>query len=768
MSCPACGSPTKDTDWICAFCDHILDPSVLDETAPGDLDDAGREERTHVIAWDDHKNSQQMPEAVMLGDVSVAEQEFGVMHGAGSDGKGGTSTFLYYTSGSTTRVIHPDAIPRKAKADATIPRTPYEDFILSCIDGQRSVRAIQRASGLAPQEVVVTLLTLLDKGAVEIETSDGSAGSSDLDPPKPRARSRRVTPQPSAAGRPRKRSRAARGNSDATEMIPKSAPVARPRAQSLPDDFEDLPSVSDFEEIVDELEARETTRRASSLSDVWASTNSAVKVVEPTPLEEDAAEEVTKAVQILEKPKKRKRSKKKGRAKSSKATKKARRASKRGTSTTPPLASGPIPKVPPPVPEPSEVKRRTPPPVQDPSEKRRTPPPVPDPSEIKRRAPPPVPDPSENRRRAPPPVPDPSEVKRRGPPPVPDPSEVSPRLSSSREPVVNPRQTTEEELENALLAPTPPPLVIPADDPTPPPPPRVASVKPIPLDPSFLVEVPPSGTGPLPQGRALHDDDDDESPVIAPLGSPARKASDAEDIKEKRKRALAAAVKRGPIQERVRGRDGKKARPKKEEAPVSTPAAAPVAPQAEEPAAAPAERPEIDNARMVKAQKLFDQALVDKADGNLVSARMNMKLALTFDPTNELYTQAFEDLSKNPDAVPGGTPAGRSRARELYDEATEAENHGNVDRAIELLEKALAESKQAPFYNRLGVILATKKGEYVRAQKLIEQALELAPGNTLYEKNLSKVLSKAATAGMKSERGGEKKGGLLGFLGRRK
>src|SRR5690606_20336314 len=103
----------------------------------------------------------------ILGDVDVAG-DFQVVRGAGQRGDGRTSTFLFYTSGATSRIVHPDAVPVVTGEEQTIPRTPYEDFILSQIDGRRSVRDIHRASGLAPQEVVVTLLTLLDKGAVRI------------------------------------------------------------------------------------------------------------------------------------------------------------------------------------------------------------------------------------------------------------------------------------------------------------------------------------------------------------------------------------------------------------------------------------------------------------------------------------------------------------------------------------------------------------------------------------------------------------------------
>jgi hypothetical protein len=70
--------------------------------------------------------------------------------------------------------------------------------------------------------------------------------------------------------------------------------------------------------------------------------------------------------------------------------------------------------------------------------------------------------------------------------------------------------------------------------------------------------------------------------------------------------------------------------------------------------------------------------------------------------------------------------------------------------------------------NRLGVILAMKKREFARAQQLVEQAIELAPDNAAYEKNLQKILSMAATSDLKKgEDKGDKKG-LLGLLGRRK
>ena len=76
--------------------------------------------------------------------------------------------------------------------------------------------------------------------------------------------------------------------------------------------------------------------------------------------------------------------------------------------------------------------------------------------------------------------------------------------------------------------------------------------------------------------------------------------------------------------------------------------------------------------------------------------------------------------------------------------------------------------RDVAFYNRLGVILAMKKQEYRRAQELIQQALDLAPGNATYQHNLSKVLAMEASASVGKKEGDDGKKKLLGFLQRKK
>jgi tetratricopeptide (TPR) repeat protein len=689
VKCPSCGKRVPSTAWICRSCDHILDPSVLEQQAAKAEEETTdervpsvREERTALIAWNpkpEPYEEEPLPDAVILGSGDGGGSR--VVRGAGATNDGKTSTFLFYTSAATSRVVHPDSIPVIADTDHTIPRTPYEDFILSQVDGRRSVRQIHRSSGLAPQEVVVTLLTLLDKGAVRME--------------KPGATKSGARPQPEDDFE----------LDEATQAFPPKEPSVG-----------ELPSASDFdqliEEVQEEIRAKEPIsqsrpiakrppplppRSGSDSDDVWARDDDSAQSAEV--IAEDEAELLT-----------------------------SEEVTKASLAPLPPRGKVPV------------DRKDTKPPARSTSFDATLPPP------------------SEN-----------GDVPTREDPPRARGSDVSwgPLGAEPGEPFGPPLRRID----------TVPPTV------------RRETPAPV-LDPAFLVEVPPSNVAKAP----IDPSEQDVRPKIAPLrrpGSSARRRKD--DAKAKQRAALEAAMKRGPIQERhrrleeqpkkKRGRaaeamdakaEEKRAEEKREEKRAEEKREEKRAGKAEgEPAAVRREsRPKaepVDAATVLKAQKLFEQALKDKAEGNLVSARMNMKLAMTFDPANELYADSFDELNKNPDAqVKSSGPTGKSRARELYDQATEAENGGDVDRAVILLEQAIAHSKQPPFLNRLGVILAMKKKEFVRAQQLVEQAIDLAPDNATYQRNLQKILSMAATADVAAGDERDKKGGLLGFLGRKK
>jgi hypothetical protein len=139
------------------------------------------------------------------------------------------------------------------------------------------------------------------------------------------------------------------------------------------------------------------------------------------------------------------------------------------------------------------------------------------------------------------------------------------------------------------------------------------------------------------------------------------------------------------------------------------------------------------------AARLYESAMTDKAEGNLVAAQMNLKLALTFAPTHPTIRAALMEVSRKVET------STRSEGRKLYDKATEAERMYRVDEAIQLLEKALELEQDPATYNRLGVLLAMKKRHFDRAIELIEVAIEKAPSNVAYKANLAKVQGMAQT-----------------------
>lgn len=424
------------------------------------------------------KVNEKFPDAMILGNVPVESSEFEVVPGAGTGPDGTTSTFLYYAASPKSRIVDPEAIPVRLGSHRDTPMTPYETFVLKCIDGRRTVREIRRMAGLAVEEMVVTLLTLADKSVVELKAS--------ASPQEP------------------------------------SPPTGR-------QDFDDS---------------------AATAMVHWGDIEGRKPFAPPT-------------------------------------------------------------------------------------------------------------SPNTSRR---------SEAKAR------------PASSSIR--------------------------VVPVSEPAPP---RIDAAE---LEPLEYPE-PPRPT---------------RAPQAPSTLRPARE----------RDGRLPAATPRHP--DKI----------------VVKPAGGFVPPRAEP------KSPPSDPLMTAKAARLFEQALADKDAGNLVSARMNMKLALTFEPNNRVYARAFEKLSENPNAVARPPRVAQGRGRELYDEATEAEVVGDFDRAIACLERAIEVSPQAAFHNRLGVILAMRKLEFVRAQQLIERALELSPGSTVYEKNLQKILSMAATQRL---RNGPKRG-KSGFLSR--
>jgi tetratricopeptide (TPR) repeat protein len=151
-----------------------------------------------------------------------------------------------------------------------------------------------------------------------------------------------------------------------------------------------------------------------------------------------------------------------------------------------------------------------------------------------------------------------------------------------------------------------------------------------------------------------------------------------------------------------------------------------------------------------KAEKIFEQAVKDREEGRISSARMNAKLAAMYDPTNQAYKDLLDALDGQ---GPQSAAAPKPRALQLFEDANAAESDGDYVRAVELLEEAIAIKPQAALYNRLGVVLAMRLKRYDEALTHLRRAIELEPKSVVYMNNFSKVTGMAESF---LERGGQK------------
>lgn len=211
-------------------------------------------------------------------------------------------------------------------------------------------------------------------------------------------------------------------------------------------------------------------------------------------------------------------------------------------------------------------------------------------------------------------------------------------------------------------------------------------------------------------------------------------------------------------------RPAAKARPVAARAPVAKAVAAPAVPnvkseEAPSPDSDSGEAPageEVSFEMQRKAARIFEQAEKDIAAGNASSAIMNVKLALIYNPTERRYRQFLQDWEN----MQASAPAKPSRETRMLEDATAAEQRGEYERALELLQKALERAPKSPqLHNRIGVLLATRLKRYKEAAEHVLRAIDLAPGNLAYKNNLGKILAKEESAIHKMPMKHEKKKG---------
>jgi hypothetical protein len=156
-------------------------------------------------------------------------------------------------------------------------------------------------------------------------------------------------------------------------------------------------------------------------------------------------------------------------------------------------------------------------------------------------------------------------------------------------------------------------------------------------------------------------------------------------------------------------------------------------------AARPSAQSKVPFEQARKAEKIFEQASKDLAEGRLSSARMNAKLCVMYDPTVPAYAEFLKELdAKGGDAKLPVTH--KSRELQLFEAASEAEGKGDFDKAVSFLEEAVSiNPKAAALRNRLGVVLSIRLKRHTEALEQLKLAIDLEPGNIVYMNNFSKV-----------------------------
>jgi hypothetical protein len=171
--------------------------------------------------------------------------------------------------------------------------------------------------------------------------------------------------------------------------------------------------------------------------------------------------------------------------------------------------------------------------------------------------------------------------------------------------------------------------------------------------------------------------------------------------------------------------------------------------------------------RHPQAARLYEQALLEKEQGLLVSAHTNIKLALAFEPYSALLDRTLRSLVRDlASEARGATP--KAKVNALFEKAARSEMR-DPEGAIALLEEAISIEPDARVLNRLGVILAMRNQNYARGRSLLEEAIRLSPDNDTYQHNLEKVRMMQSACEDEEKRNQPKpKGRVFGLFGRKR
>jgi tetratricopeptide (TPR) repeat protein len=169
---------------------------------------------------------------------------------------------------------------------------------------------------------------------------------------------------------------------------------------------------------------------------------------------------------------------------------------------------------------------------------------------------------------------------------------------------------------------------------------------------------------------------------------------------------------------------------------------APTAPELSKPATTVASEMAIERVAVptpqdeaLRASSWYEQCLSDLDAGNIARAYNFLRMAVETDANNAVYRDAMMGW----DALVTARQRGPDQNR-WFAEALQAEQEGRHDKAIELLQLAAARTpNSAALWNRLGVLLATRRKDVQGALDALGKAIELEPSNPAYMNNFGKI-----------------------------
>ena len=136
------------------------------------------------------------------------------------------------------------------------------------------------------------------------------------------------------------------------------------------------------------------------------------------------------------------------------------------------------------------------------------------------------------------------------------------------------------------------------------------------------------------------------------------------------------------------------------------------------------------NERRRKARSFFDSARTWAENGHHLEAASSIRLAIAFDPHEELYKQTFADIQ---------TGLSSSRVAALLKEANEWKETADWKAGFKRCEDALLHRPHDPELNDLAARVALALGEQEEAREYAERAIEHSPEVGRYHRRLAQV-----------------------------